>query len=363
MLSEPLPERDAGFYRRLRFRITVTAAGLFLFLFGYFYFWNGVPTAERQHAFLFYVLPSLLLGLAVAFLAGRYAEKNVRQLTAELEKALETARVREHERDSAQEELIHKLQEERELAREKMQFESQLSEYEKYAALAQLALGAAHEINNPLLGILSHLELELRDKTNPEERAEIEQCIEGAKRISSTIRGLLNYTRPEPLLLSKVSLERLVTDTLNFLCHQPMFRGITLENHIPADLPPISADANQLSQVLMNLLLNAAQATEEGGRITISAEKVKFADSLELRVTDTGVGIPADILPHVFEPFFTTKRGKGTGLGLSISQAYIRSHSGDIQVESVPQRGTTVRVTLPIRQEGRPAPATEEVVV
>src|SRR5512146_513709 len=204
MPSSLLPERDAGFYRRLRFRISVTAAGLFLLLFGYFYLWNGVPAAERRHAFLYYVLPSLLLGLLVAFLAGRFAEKYVRKLTAQLEKALETADLRENERDLAQEELIHKLQEERELAREKMQFESQLAAYEKYAALAQLALGAAHEINNPLLGILSHLELELRTKDNPEERAEIEQCIEGAKRISSTIRGLLNYTRPEPLLLSKV---------------------------------------------------------------------------------------------------------------------------------------------------------------
>src|SRR5512146_2633008 len=110
MLTKPLPERDAGFYRRLRFRITATAAGLFLFLFGYFYFWNGVPAAERQHAFLYYVLPSLLLGLAVAFLTGRFAEKYVRGLTTKLEKALETARVREQERDLAQEELIHKLQ-------------------------------------------------------------------------------------------------------------------------------------------------------------------------------------------------------------------------------------------------------------
>ncbi len=362
MSGSPL-ERDAGFYRRLRFRITATAAGLFVFLLIYFYFWDGVARVERQHAFLYYVLPSLLLGIVVAFLTGSYAEKYVRTLTARLEKALETAQVREQERDLAQEELVRKLQEERELAREKMQFEAQLAEYEKYAALAQLALGAAHEINNPLLGILSHLELELREDPGPEERAEIEQCIEGAKRISSTIRGLLNYTRPEPVLLSKISLDRLVTDTLNFLGHQPMFRGIRLEKKIPADLPAISADSNQLSQVMTNLLLNAAQATPEGGSISITAEKVKFAENVEIRVADTGAGIPADILPHVFEPFFTTKRGKGTGLGLSISQAYIRSHGGDILVDSVPQRGTTVRIVLPIRQEGRPTPATEEVVV
>ncbi len=362
-MRDPRSEPDPGFYRRLRFRISATAAGLFIFLAIFFYFWDGVARVERQHAFLVYALPSLLLGIAVALLTGRYAERYVRSLTGWLEKARETAQVREHERDLAQEELVRKLQEERELAREKMQFEAQLAEYEKYAALAQLALGAAHEINNPLLGILSHLELELREQTGTDERAEIEQCIEGAKRISATLRGLLNYTRPEPVLLSKISMEKLVTDTLNFLGHQPMFRGIRLEKRISADLPAISADSNQLSQVMTNLLLNAAQATPEGGSITITAEKVKFTDNIEIRVTDTGAGIPADILPHVFEPFFTTKRGKGTGLGLSISQAYIRSHGGDILVDSVPQRGTTVRIILPIRQEGRPTPATEEVVV
>jgi signal transduction histidine kinase len=213
-------------------------------------------------------------------------------------------------------------------------------------------LGAAHEINNPLLGILSHLELEWRD-ANQEQREEIEQCIEGAKRISSAVRGLLDYARPWPLTLSKVNLQRLADETLKFVGHQPMFRQIELKNCVPADLPSVTADANQLWQILMNLLLNAAQATSPGGSITILAEKVKFADVVELRVRDTGCGIPPDILPHVFEPFFTTKRGKGTGLGLSITQSYVRSHGGDIQLESVPGSDTTVRVTLPVRHTGQ----------
>ncbi len=202
----------------------------------------------------------------------------------------------------------------------------------------------------------------MKTAASNEERAEIEQCIEAAKRISATVRGLLNYARPGPLQLSKINLDRLVSDTFAFLCHQPLFRGIKLEKKIPPGLPAISADASQISQVLMNLLLNAAEAMPEGGTITVSAEKVKFADKVEICVADTGCGIAADILPHVFDPFFTTKRGKGTGLGLSITQTYVRSHRGDIRVESIPQRGTTVRITLPIRQEGRPVPETEEVV-
>jgi len=179
---------------------------------------------------------------------------------------------------------------------------------------------------------------------------EIEQCIAGAKRISSTLRGLVNYARPGPLVLSKISLHRLVSDTLAFIEHQPMLRGKKLENSVPRDLPHIRADANQLSQVLMNLLLNAAEATPEGGKISISASKLTYVDLIELRVTDTGCGIPADVLAHVFEPFFTTKRGRGTGLGLSICQAYVRGHEGEIRVDSVVNHGTTVTLTLPIRQ-------------
>lgn len=270
---------------------------------------------------------------------------------AQLKKVGEAMRAIGRERDLAQEEVFRRLYEERELNKEKAQFQAQLAEYEKYAALARLALGAAHEINNPLLGILSHLELELNITTDAEQKAEIEQCIVGAKRISNTLRGLVNYARPGPLVLSKISLYRLILDTLGFLEGQPMLRGKTLENQVPVDLPHIRADANQLSQVLMNLLLNAAEATLEGGRITISASKLTYVESLEIRVSDTGCGIPADILPHVFEPFFTTKRGKGTGLGLSISQAYVRSHGGEMRVDSVVNHGTTITLTLPVRQE------------
>ncbi len=303
----------------------------------------------------------IVIGLVLAVVVGVFARTRIKVAERESTRLKELADHREYERNLAQQELVRRLEEERELAKEKLQFESQLTDYEKYASLAQLALGAAHEINNPLLGILSHLELEWRE-AGEERREEIEQCIEGAKRISYAVRGLLDYARPGPLILSKVNLQRLTRETLKFVAHQPMFRCIELQNCVPEDLPTIRADANQLSQILMNLLLNAAQATPPNGKITILADKVKFAPMIELRVRDTGCGIPADILPHVFEPFFTTKRGKGTGLGLSITQSYVRSHGGDIQVESIPGAGTTVRVTLPIRQAGKLVQQSEEVI-
>jgi signal transduction histidine kinase len=286
--------------------------------------------------------------IVAVVIAVLYVRKSS-QLRRMIAKAGQQAAESERQRDSVQEELFRRLYEERELNRQKMQFEAQLSEYEKYSALAQLALGAAHEINNPLLGILSHLELELKSCDDPADRAEIEQCIAGAKRISSTLRGLVNYARPSPPVWSRIILSRLVTDTMTFLENQPMLRGKNLLNEVPADLPPIRADANQLSQVLMNLLLNAAEATPMGGRISVSASKLTYVDRIEIRVNDTGCGMPPEVLAHVFEPFFTTKRGKGTGLGLSISHAYIRSHGGDMRVDSVVGRGTTVTLTLPLR--------------
>ena len=106
-----------------------------------------------------------------------------------------------------------------------------------------------------------------------------------------------------------------------------------------------------MSEVLKNLLLNAAESTPEGGRISISASKLALVDEIEIQISDTGRGIAVDILPHVFEPFFTIKRGKGTGLGLSISQTYIRSHNGNIRVDSVPGHGTNITVNLPVHQE------------
>jgi signal transduction histidine kinase len=305
-------------------------------------------------------LEGLAIGFSLAVLVALFARAKLKAEQREQETLKQRAEHFEHERNLAQQELVRRLEEERELAKEKMQFESQLSDYEKYASLAQLALGAAHEINNPLMGIMSHLELERRD-ADDEHREEIDQCIEGSKRISSAVRGLLDYARPSPLTLSNVNLRVLTDEALRFVGHQPMFRNIELQNCVPSDLPTIAADANQLSQILMNLLLNAAQATPPGGRISILSDKVKRADMIELRVCDTGSGIPADILPHVFEPFFTTKRGKGTGLGLSITRNYVRSHGGDIQVESIAGYGTTVRVTLPIRQN-KVVQHSEEVV-
>uniref|UniRef100_A0A7V0Z671 histidine kinase n=1 Tax=candidate division WOR-3 bacterium TaxID=2052148 RepID=A0A7V0Z671_UNCW3 len=233
------------------------------------------------------------------------------------------------------------------------QMRNQMADYEKLSALSQLALGAAHEINNPLLGITSFIELLLEEETDVEKKARAKEVLESAYRISETVRGLLNFARPTPPKFAKINLNALITESISFLKHQPLFKKIKIEKNLSETIPEITADANQIRQVLVNILLNAAQAIPDKGIITIWTNKVKFEDCVEIKIIDTGVGIPSENLKRVFEPFFTTKKGKGTGLGLSISLSYVKNHSGNIIINSEPGKGTEVKIVLPIRQEGR----------
>lgn len=235
--------------------------------------------------------------------------------------------------------------------REKLQ--QQLAEYEKLSALSQLALGAAHEINNPLQGIFSYLEI-LAERTEDEkEKAEINLVLENVNRISETIRGLLNFARPSPPQFTKINLNLLIEETLSFLSHQPIFRKIKITKILAPSLPLITADLNQIRQVLTNMFINAAQAMPDGGELKVTTSKIKFKDYVQIEIADTGCGIPPENLNRIFDPFFTTKKNQGTGLGLSISLSYIRSHGGEISVQSTVGQGTTFTIILPIRQTGK----------
>jgi signal transduction histidine kinase len=342
--------------RRLRWQTAVAGAITFAIPFSLFLLIAGLTSeGEMRRSILVFVVPFLVLGVVLALFVWRYTMNLMARLARELHQAVLVARQRESERDRVVQQLARRLEEERELARQKSQFQARLAEYEKYAALSQLALGAAHEVNNPLLGILSHLELERKHARSEELREETDQCIEGAKRIATTLRALLNYARPGRPQFSEVQLSSLVQEAMAFLRHHPLFRSIQLETALDPDLPALIADPNQLSQILMNLVLNAAEAMAgRGGKIVVGARN--GADGqIEIWVEDTGGGIPPDVLPHVFEPFFTTKKGKGTGLGLSITQAYVRNHGGEIRIGNSSAQGTRVEMTLPLVPAEQPA--------
>lgn len=245
---------------------------------------------------------------------------------------------------------------------EREKLHGQLAEYEKLSALSQLALGAAHEINNPLLGISSYLEILKGETKDDKEKGDIDVVLENVYRISETIRGLLNFARPTPPHFTKINISQLIEETLSFLSHQPIFRKISIEKNFPRSIPQVTADLNQIRQVVTNIFINAAQSMPDGGVLRAETSKVKFKELVQIDISDTGVGIPPENLKKIFNPFFTTKKSLGTGLGLSISLSYIKNHDGDIQVRSEVNKGTTFSLFLPIRQKGKILLKDEEVV-
>ena len=245
---------------------------------------------------------------------------------------------------------------------ERERLRKQLAEYEKLSALSQLALGAAHEINNPLLGISSYLEILGDEAQDPKNKEEIEVVLENVYRISETIRGLLNFARPTPPQFTKININQLIEDSLSFLSHQPIFRKARIHKVLPPSLPQITADLNQIRQVLTNMLINAAQSMPGGGDLTVETSKVKFKEEIQIDIRDTGIGILPENLTKIFDPFYTTKKSQGTGLGLSISLSYIKNHSGDIFCRSEVGKGTIFSIVLPVRQKGRIPLKDEEVI-
>ena len=224
-------------------------------------------------------------------------------------------------------------------------------------------MGAAHEINNPLLGISSYLE-NLEEETKDEKsRQEIGLVLENVYRISETIRGLLDFARPASPQFTKVNINELIEGTISFISYQPLFRKVDVEKEISSSVPNITADHNQIRQVLINMFLNAAQSMPDGGKLKVITNKVKFKELVQIDISDTGKGISDENIKKMFDPFFTTKKTKGTGLGLSISLSYIKSHKGYISAKSTLNKGTTFSIFLPIRQKGRKTEGREETIL
>jgi len=218
---------------------------------------------------------------------------------------------------------------------------------EKLASIGRLAAGVAHEINNPLTGVLTFACL-MREKPNMDEqdRQDLDMIIHETTRAAEIVRGLLDFARERPTLRQPVDINEAVRRTVRLIRGQKSFDQIVIEEALTEDIPLVLGDLNQLQQVLLNLSLNACEAMPSGGKLTITSA---FCDGkVVVRLTDTGTGIPADLLDKIFEPFFTTKPvGKGTGLGLSVSYGLIQTHSGALEVESEEGCGSTFAITLP----------------
>jgi two-component system NtrC family sensor kinase len=238
--------------------------------------------------------------------------------------------------------------------------EAEAHQSDKLAAVGLLASGVAHEINNPLTGVLTFSHL-IRQKM-PDGSADAEDMdlvIRETRRCASIVRRLLDFARQKAPEMRFADLNAVILDVARFIERSAHLHNTAMTIDLDPDLPQVWIDEDQIKQVIMNILVNAQHATESGGSIAIRSRRhptplspepgAAPIDMIEVSVVDTGCGIPDDDLQRIFDPFFTSKDvGKGTGLGLSVSHGIVKAHGGTIRVESAVGRGSTFRVYLPI---------------
>jgi signal transduction histidine kinase len=249
--------------------------------------------------------------------------------------------------------MAHELGE-REKALEDAQ--AALIQSEKMSAFGQLSAGIAHEVKNPLAGILGYTQLSLKKmEDNPDIYKNLKIIEQETRRCNSIVENLMKFARQDKLELKPLVLNDVIEDSLVLVDHQMGISQVQMEKNLAEGLPNVKGDANQLIQVLMNLLINAQQAMDgKPGTITITSSSPN-AGVVEIKVADTGPGMPEETSSKIFEPFFTTKAsGKGTGLGLAVTYGIIKDHGGNIRVESQPGDGATFIITFPVTTGGTP---------
>ena len=233
--------------------------------------------------------------------------------------------------------------------------QAQLIRSEKLASLGELVAGIAHEINNPLTGILVFASLLQSDpKLDPTLRKDIVTIIRETQRCAEIVKGLLGFARCSAPQKGLCCVNEISDKALSLIEHQTLFKDIEIVREYADDLPELLLDANQLEQVLVNMFLNAGHAMRGEGVLRITSGVDGEPGYAFVKITDNGCGIPQQHLAKIFDPFFTTKENKGTGLGLSVSYGIIEEHGGGIDVHSEPGLGTTFTIRLPLQQPSPP---------
>jgi two-component system, NtrC family, sensor kinase len=240
--------------------------------------------------------------------------------------------------------------------------QAQLGQAEKMASLGQLAAGVAHEINNPLTGIMMYGNL-LKEKLqgDPLLRDSLNYILEDAERCRDIVKNLLAYSRQASTSRERFSLNTLIDESFPLIRDQKLFINVTIRKFLSGDRMPVKADRNKMSQVFINLIMNALDVMEKKGILTVRTYRDDENKMACLEIADTGSGIPKENLTRIFDPFFTTKElGKGTGLGLSTAYGIVKDNQGEIFVKETGPEGTTFLVRLPLDLDS-PASAPDSI--
>jgi two-component system, NtrC family, sensor kinase len=235
-----------------------------------------------------------------------------------------------------------------ERADEMKKINAQLFRSEKLASLGKLAAGVAHEINNPLTGILTNSSLLLEDLPADDPwREDVEVMVHETIRCREIVKRLLDFARQTKPQKRLANVNTLIENIILLVRNQASFRNIAIEKSLADDLAETLVDPDQIQQVFVNIILNAAEAMTKGGQLNISSSMSSNKEYLLVTIADTGPGIPEDVRERIFDPFYTTKE-HGTGLGLSISYGIVEQHGGEIRVESSPGKGSLFTIQLPV---------------
>jgi len=228
---------------------------------------------------------------------------------------------------------------------------------ERMASIGKLAAVVAHEINNPLAGILTYAKLlKKRESRQPVPNAETISMLDlvesESRRCGEIVKNLMTFARPTSMNLEPSDLNAIIDRCLRLVQHQLKLKNIELHLNVNKELTPVRCDPGQIEQVILALVMNAIDAMPNGGNLTVTSQKTANASGVQIEVRDDGVGMPRDVLAKMFEPFFTTKEhGRGLGLGLAISRNIVDRHGGRIQVASEPGHGTAFTITLPLQSD------------
>jgi two-component system, NtrC family, sensor kinase len=258
--------------------------------------------------------------------------------------------IREGERELGSVGIFSDMREQLRIRRELEEARVQLMQAEKIASLGRLAAGVAHEINNPLAGILIYADMLMKDLSHhPQWSQDLQEIIDQTLRCKQIVTRLLEFSRQPLGQRLSFDVNDLLDRCIELLRHQPLFHDVEVLHDLQSDLPEIVGDPGQIQQVLTNIIINAANAMKGKGRLTISSRFNPEGGEVLINFADTGPGVPPEILDKIFEPFFTTKRpGEGTGLGLSVAYGIVQQHAGSIRVENSPAGGAVFTVHLPL---------------